>query len=116
MIENAILSLPRETTDRLQIVTFGCPIAEDTPTAGYSQFLGLIDGLGLLNSWGNPPETVVPTHHSTNTSILLSMPVSLLTRVATTRQAPRSAAITYQPLLEGPAPRTARHRGRVPRQ
>jgi len=115
VIENAILSLPRETTERLNVVTFGCPIAEDTPTAGYSQFLGVIDGLGLLNSWGNPPETVVPTHHSTNTSILLSMPVSLLRRVATMRQTPRPAAITYQPLLGGPASRTTR-RGRVPRQ
>src|SRR6516165_11133234 len=115
VIENAILSLPRETTERLKVVTFGCPIAEDTPTAGYSQFLGVVDGLGLLNSWGNPPETVVPTHHSTNTSILFSMPVSLLTRVATMRQTPRPAAITYQPLLEGPASRTTR-RGRVPRQ
>ena len=114
VIENAILSLPRETTERLKVVTFGCPIAEDTPTAGYSQFLGVIDGLGLLNSWGNPPETVVPTHHSTNTSIPLSMPVSLLTRVATMRQTPRPAAITYQPPL-GPASRTTR-RGRVPRQ
>ena len=116
MIENAILSLPRETTERLQVVTFGCPIAEDTPTAGYSQFLGLIDGLGLVNSWGNPPDTVVPMHHSTNTNILLSIPVSLLTRLAMTRRAPQPAAITYQPLLAGPATRPSRHRSPVPRQ
>jgi hypothetical protein len=116
VIENAILSLPRETTERLQVVTFGCPIAEETPTAGYSQFLGVIDGLGLLNSWGNPPNTVVPTHHSTNTNILLSIPVSLLTRLAMTRRAPQPAAITYQPLLAGPATRPSRHRSRVPRQ
>jgi hypothetical protein len=117
VIENAILSLPRETTQRLHVVTFECAIGEDTPTAGYSQFLGLFDGLGLLNSWGNRPETLIPTHHSTNTSIPLSVPVSLLTRSVMMREPPQPPAITHQPaLLEGPAATTARQRNRVPRQ
>jgi hypothetical protein len=95
VIDNAIRSLPRATTERLRVVTFETTIAEDTPTAGYSQFLGLIDGLGLLNSWGNRPETLIPTHHSTNTNIPLSVPVSLLVRLATQTEAPRPPAITY---------------------
>ena len=78
VIENAVSDVPAERTDRLQIVTFGCPIGEDTPVAGYLQFLGLIDPLGLLNSWGNRPDKVIPTHHSTNTMIPLSMSVSHL--------------------------------------
>jgi len=113
VIENAIRSLPRETTQRLHVVTFECVIEEDTPTAGYSQFLGLIDGLGLLNSWGNRPETLIPTHHSTNTSIPLSVPVSLLARLATPREAPPPPSITYQPaLVERPAATTTRQRSR----
>jgi hypothetical protein len=93
-----------------------CPISEDTRTASYAQFLGLIDGLGVLNSWGNRPETLIPAHHSTNTSIPLSMPVSLLARVAMAGEMPRPPAITSQPaLLEAPAA-TTRQRNRVPRQ
>jgi hypothetical protein len=97
-IKNAIQGLPLETTQRLHVVTFGCSIAEDTPTAGYSQFLGLIDGVGLLSSWGHPWKTLIHTHHSTNTSIPLSMPVSVLTRLAMMREAPLSAprGITYR--------------------
>jgi hypothetical protein len=57
----------------------------------FSAALHLIEGLGHLNSWGNRPETVIPTHHSTNTGIPLSMPVSLLTRPATIRDAPPPA-------------------------
>jgi hypothetical protein len=117
VIDNAILSLPAETTRRLHVVTFGCPIGEDTPTAGYSQYLGLIDGLGLLNSWGNRPETLLPAHHSTNTSIPFSMPVSVLARLATPGEAPRPPAITHQPaLLEGPQATTTRQRNRIPRR
>jgi hypothetical protein len=37
--------------------------------------------LGWLNSWGNPPEVEIVSHHSTNTWIPLSMPVGGLTRV-----------------------------------
>jgi hypothetical protein len=118
-IKNAIESLPRETTQRLHVVTFGCRIAEDTPTTRYSQFLGLIDGIGLLNSWGNPPETLIPAHHSTNTSIPLSMSVSVLTRLAMMREAPPPAiqppAITYA-LIEELGATTTRQRNRVGRQ
>jgi hypothetical protein len=118
-IKNAIESLPRETTQRLHVVTFGCRIAEDTPTTRYSQFLGLIDGIGLLNSWGNPPETLIPAHHSTNTSIPLSMSVSVLTRLAMMREAPPPAiqppAITYA-LIEKLGATTTRQRNRVGRQ
>ena len=117
-IKNAIESLPRETTQRLHVVTFGCRIAEDTPTTRYSQFLGLIDGIGLLSSWGNPPETLIPAHHSTNTSIPLSMSVSVLTRLAMMREAPPPAiqppAITYALIEELRA--TTRQRNRVGRQ
>jgi hypothetical protein len=115
VIKNAIESLPRKTTQRLHVVTFGCRIAEDTPTTRYSQFLGLIDGLGLLNSWGNPSQTLIPTHHSTNTSIPLSMSVSVLTRLAIMREAPRPPAITY-PLIEKLGKTTTRQRKRVARQ
>jgi hypothetical protein len=118
-IKNAIESLPRETTQRLHVVTFGCRIAEDTPTTRYSQFLGLIDGIGLLSSWGNPPETLIPAHHSTNTSIPLSMSVSVLTRLAMMREAPPPAiqppAITYA-LIEELGATTTRQRNRVGRQ
>jgi len=113
-IKNAIESLPRETTQRLHVVTFGCRIAEDTPTTRYSQFLGLIDGLGLLNSWGNPLETLIPAHHSTNTSIPLSMSVSVLTRLAMMREAP-PPAITYA-LVEELGATTTRQRKRIGRQ
>jgi hypothetical protein len=115
VIKNAIESLPRETTQRLHVVTFGCRIAEDTPTTRYSQFLGLMDGLGLLNSWGNPPETLIPAHHSTNTSIPLSMSVSVLTRLAMMREAPQPPAITY-PLIEDLAATTTPQRDRVARR
>jgi hypothetical protein len=120
VIKNAIESLPRETTQRLHVVTFGCRITEDTPAALYSQFLGLIDGIGLLNSWGNPPETLIPAHHSTNTSIPLSMPVSVLTRLAMMREAPQPPAmqppaITYA-LIEELGATTTRKRNRVARQ
>ena len=33
VIENAIRSLPRDTIQRLHVVTFECVIEEDTPTA-----------------------------------------------------------------------------------
>ncbi len=87
-IGNAIHDLPEKTTARLRVTTFGCPIEEDAPGAAYLQFLGLIDQLGLLNSWGNHPEVRPFTHHSTNTAIPLSMPVSLLTRLGETKETP----------------------------
>jgi hypothetical protein len=120
VIKNAIESLPRKTTQRLHVVTFGCRITEDTPTALYSQFLGLIDAIGLLNSWGNPLETLIPAHHSTNTSIPLSMSVSVLTRLAMMREAPQPPAIqppaiTYA-LIEELGARKTRQRNHVARQ
>jgi hypothetical protein len=81
-------------------VTFGCSITEDTPTACYSQFVGLMDGVGLLNSWGNPLQSLIPMHHSTNTSIPLSMPVSALTRLAMMKEAPQPPVITYRLMEE----------------
>jgi hypothetical protein len=113
-IKNAIQSLPRKTTQRLHIVTFGCAIAEDTPTASYSQFLGLIDGLGLLTAF-NQSHTLIPTHHSTNTSIPLSMPVAVLTRLAMMKEPPQPPVITYR-LIEKLGARTSRRRNRIARQ
>jgi len=81
VIENAIRDLPEETTKRLRIVTFGCPIAESTP-AEYRQILGWFDWLGLLNSWGNAPERRIPARHTTNTWIPLSTHVKPLARGA----------------------------------
>ena len=82
VIKNAISDLPPETTGRLHIVTFGCPIDEAAPkVAGYHQVLGRLDWLGWLNSWGNSPDVEIVSHHSTNTWIPLSMPVAKLTRV-----------------------------------
>ena len=80
-IGNALRSLPAETTDQLKVITFGCPIQEDVP-AGYAQFLGAFDPLGQLNAWGNRPEVVIPTQHSTNTGLPFAMLVALLTRAA----------------------------------
>jgi hypothetical protein len=97
-IKSAIQRLPRETTQRLHVVTFGCSIAEDTP-ASYSQFLGLIDGLGLLTAF-NPGHTLIPAHHSTNTSIPLSMPVSVLTRLAMMKEASQPPVVTYRLIEE----------------
>ncbi|WP_159727514.1 hypothetical protein [Methylosinus sp. Ce-a6] len=82
VIDNAIRDLPAPTSDRLKIVTFGCPVAKDVDDADYRQFLGLLDGLGLLNSWGNHPDSRPLAHHSTNTAIPFCMPVSLLARLA----------------------------------
>ena len=113
-IKNAIQSLPRETTQRLHVVTFGCSIAEDTPTAGYSQFLGVLDGLGLLTAF-NPSHTLIPTHHSTNTSIPLSMSVSVLTRLAMMKEEPEPPVITYR-LIEELGARTTRQPILVARQ
>ena len=42
---------------------------------GYAQFLGLLDPLGMLNSWGHPPQKRPLTHHGTNSLFPFSMPV-----------------------------------------
>lgn len=77
-IENAVRDLDRSMTDGLDVMTFGCPVAE-TPPVRYRQVLGWFDALGLLNSWGNLPDVLVPAQHSTNSWLSLSMPVTALT-------------------------------------
>jgi hypothetical protein len=77
-IENAVRDLEDEFTRGLEMVTIG----EDAAGAKYLQFLGMIDGIGWLNAWGNLPDMAIFAHHSTNTTIPLSLPVALLTRSA----------------------------------
>jgi len=81
-IHNALGSLDASQTQGLSIVTLGCPIAEDIGNASYHQYLGLFDALGQLNAWGNLPDDWVPTDHSTNISLPLSMPVEALVECA----------------------------------
>jgi hypothetical protein len=78
VIENAVRDLPAARAKNLDIVTFGCAIAKSTP-ARYQQVLGCFDLLGLVNSWGNMPTMLVPTQHTTNTMLPLSIPVTWLT-------------------------------------
>lgn len=96
VIENAILDLGDATTERLHIVTFGCPIAESTPAA-YRQILGWFDWLGLLNSWGNAPDLLIPAHHTTNTWLPLSTPVALFAHSVARKR-------TMKQVLDGSAP------------
>jgi hypothetical protein len=77
-IANAVRSLPGERTSNISIVTLGCAIAEELQHCGYAQFLGVLDGLGVLNSWGHQPEERPLAHHSTNSYIPLSLPVAAL--------------------------------------
>jgi len=77
-IANALAGLPETRTLDLRVVTLGCPVAEDAPGALYHQFLGLFDGLGALNAWGHRPEQWIPTDHSTNTRLPLSMDAQAL--------------------------------------
>jgi hypothetical protein len=77
-IANALRSLPPERTRDIAVVTFGCAIAEELKHCGYTQFLGVLDGLGALNSWGHQPEQRPLAHHSTNSFIPLSLPVPAL--------------------------------------
>jgi len=71
-IANALYSL-ETSVDGLDVVTLGCPVAENVPGARYHQFLGLYDALGQLNAWGNRPNSWVATDHSTNVLYPLSM-------------------------------------------
>jgi hypothetical protein len=80
VIQNAIIDAPESLISRLHIVTFGCAIATRSPPARLLQFLGMLDGLGWLNSWGNAPTNRVNTSHSTNSWIPLSMHVTDLAR------------------------------------
>jgi len=77
-IANALRSLPGERTERLAVLTFGCVIDEELPRRDYAQYLGVVDPLGILNSWGHQPERPLFSHHSTNTLIPLNMPVAEL--------------------------------------
>jgi hypothetical protein len=38
----------------------------------------MLDGLGVLNSWGHQPEQRPLAHHSTNSFIPFSLPVAML--------------------------------------
>src|SRR5437763_1576679 len=51
-IPKALRSLPRERTQTLAVLTNGRVIAEERTHDSYAQFLGLLDGPGVLNSWG----------------------------------------------------------------
>jgi hypothetical protein len=81
-IENALRSLSPERTRDISILTLGCPIAEELDDCGYAQFLGMLDGLGLLNAWGHFPEVWPLAHHSTNSFIPLSLKVGTLVEVS----------------------------------
>jgi hypothetical protein len=82
-IENAMRSLPTARTEKLSVLTFGCVIAQEMAGATYAQYLGAIDPLGTLNSWGRTPTSWLVTDHSTNTVLPLSMPVTELAGGAT---------------------------------
>jgi hypothetical protein len=79
-IENALRSLPEARTENLTVLTFGCVIAEEQGGTKYTQYLGWIDPLGTLNSWGRVPEVRPFADHSTNTFFPLSLPVAALIR------------------------------------
>jgi hypothetical protein len=63
-------------------LTFGCAIAEELRDCRYTQALGLLDGLGTLNSWGHQPEQRPLGHHSTNSFTSFSSPVATLAESA----------------------------------
>ena len=77
-IENALRSLPQKRTQDLTVLTFGCVIAEEQVGTKYKQYLGWIDPLGTLNSWGRVPESRPFAGHSTNTLLPLSLAVAAL--------------------------------------
>ena len=74
-IENALRSIEARHAKEISVVTFGCVVAEETP-ARYTQHLGWIDALGILNSAGHAPGFRTFAHHSTNTLIPFSMSVA----------------------------------------
>jgi hypothetical protein len=82
-IANALRSLPSARTSNISVVTFGCAIAEELKDGDYTQFLGLLDGLGVLNSWGHQSEQRPLAHHSTNSYIPFSLPVTALVEDST---------------------------------
>jgi len=86
-IGNALGSFDEERIRGLLVITFGCPIATAVPTVRYAQFLGLLDALGILNSWCHSPSTWIESVHTTNSLAPLNMPVVDLCR----RYAPLAA-------------------------
>jgi hypothetical protein len=80
VIQNALIDDDESLIGRLEIVTFGCAIATRSPPARLLQFLGMLDWLGWLNSWGNAPTNAIETWHSTNSWMPLSMRVADLAR------------------------------------
>jgi hypothetical protein len=74
-IENALRDLDDARVAEISVLTFGCVISE-TRHKNYAQYLGVIDGLGFLNSEGHSPEYRPFSHHSTNTYIPFSMTVA----------------------------------------
>lgn len=76
-IENAVRSLSKQRQKQpMDILTFGCVISEPLPHYRYFQSLGLIDGLGLLNSSGHKPDYRPMATHTTNTVSPFSINVS----------------------------------------
>jgi hypothetical protein len=65
-IGNAIGPMPAAKTKDIDVVTMGCPIAEEVRGIRYHQFLGILDALGQLNMWGNWPEHWTWSWHTTN--------------------------------------------------
>ncbi|UIF88103.1 hypothetical protein [Cupriavidus sp. UYPR2.512] len=78
VIANAILGLPPNVLQALRITTYGCTVRKNASAGGYQQFLGTIDALGWLNSWGNQPDHTIFSWHSTNTVLPLAMHVQRL--------------------------------------
>jgi hypothetical protein len=78
-IANALNSVARPLAG-VDVVTLGCPVAEDVPGVTYHQYLGWLDALGALNAWGNRPTRWTTTDHSTNTTLPLSMCAEALVR------------------------------------
>ena len=78
VIANAILDLPTDVMQELRINTYGCVVGKNTSAVGYQQFLGTIDALGWLNSWGNQPDHTILSWHSTNTVLPLTMHIQRL--------------------------------------
>jgi hypothetical protein len=81
-IENALRDLDETRVAEISVLTFGCVISE-TRHKNYAQYLGVIDGLGFLNSEGHSPEYRPFSHHSTNTYIPFSMTVAESVRAMT---------------------------------
>lgn len=76
-VENAVRSLSSERQAKpLDVFTFGCVITKQFTRGRYFQSLGLIDGLGWLNSGGRTPDVQPPATHTTNTMQPFCMPVS----------------------------------------